>query len=208
MTKTMRLLATIASALLIGACSISPTTAPTSPPPSLAQWQSHQTRVSALSDWQIIGKVGFRTPDQASSASLNWQQKGSRFEIHLTGPFGQGGVELSGTKEQVQLNIAGRGEFLTDEPEKLLFEQIGWDIPVTTLLDWIRGIPSPNRPATFELDDRGRLATLNQAQWQLRYHSYQRVESLWLPKKIQLQRDQILLTLVIKRWAHSADTAG
>lgn len=202
----MRLLAVVASALFIGACSITPTVTTTGSHQD--QWQYHQASISALSDWQLIGKVGFRTPDQASSASLNWQQQGSRFDIHLTGPFGQGGVELSGTREQVRLNIAGRGEFWTSKPEQLLFEQIGWDIPVTTLFHWVRGIPSPNRPATFELDDQGRLATLQQAQWQLNYRSYQRVESLWLPKKIQLQRDQIRLTLVIKRWTHANAIAG
>lgn len=197
----------IAVSLLIGACSTTPTQLPHPSPPAEQtqtelQWQQHQAQMLALTEWRMHGKIGFRTPEQGSSANFNWQQYKEHFNINLTGPFGQGAAELSGTPELVMLKIAGQGEFQTDRPEQILYRQTGWNIPVKTLLHWLRGIPAPEQESSYELDEAGRLSRLQQAQWQLEYKGYQKQGALWLPKKIRLRRDQVKLTLIIKGWSH------
>lgn len=193
--------------LWLGACSFIPSHPPSPDPgvsdtPLILQWQRHQAEMQTFTQWRLVGKIGIRTANETNSAHVNWEQQNDQFQINLTGPFGQGAAELSGNFESVLLKIAGHEDIQTDQPEVMLLERTGWDIPIKTLLHWIKGIPSPDQQATFELDTQGRLTQLTQANWQLEYTSYQQLESLWLPKKIQLHRNQIKLTLVIKGWAH------
>lgn len=197
---------------LLAACSTVPTQLPPTPPADIEQqqsrWLEHSEQVGALTHWQLFGKVGLRTADLARSANITWRQEGEHFNINLSGPLGAGATELTGTSASVQVRIAGRGEFHTDNPEQLLREQTGWDLPVTTLLHWIKGVPSPQQDATFDLDEWGRLRHLQQAQWELKYPSYQQQETLWLPQKITLYHDEIILTLVIKGWSYPSPGAG
>jgi len=198
--------------LILSACSLTPR----QPPPesgvsdarSKLQWQSHQAELQAFTQWTLVGKIGIRAAKESNAAQVNWQQQNEYFKINLSGPFGQGAAELSGTFESVLLKIAGQQELQTNQPEAVLLEQTGWDIPIKPLLYWIKGMPSPGQKASFELDAEGRLSRLTQAQWQLEYTGYQQLESLWLPKKIQLYRDQVKLTLVIKGWGYPSITTG
>ena len=201
----------IITLLLLGGCTLTshkPLQVPTTKnAQSNLQWQSHQAQMEAFTQWRLVGKIGIRTEHESSSAHINWQQQRQQFRINLSGPFGQGAAELSGTFESVLLKIAGQEDLQTTNPEAVLLEQTGWDIPINTLLHWIKGIPSPDQDASFQLDAQGRLSRLTQAQWQLEYPSYRQFESLWLPKKIQLVRGQVKLTLVIKDWHYSSDNS-
>ncbi|MEZ5524593.1 MAG: lipoprotein insertase outer membrane protein LolB [Pseudomonadales bacterium] len=173
----------------------------TLPDSQRVDWPRHQQLVGALDDWDIMGKLGIRTPDQSNSARFNWQQQAQHFDIRVTSLLGQGLATLSGTSGNVHLNIAGRGEFDTSVPEALLLQELGWTLPVDDLNYWIRGIPSPNSQARYQLNDQGLMENLHQAGWQLHFSRYQQFGSFPLPGKILLQQDDIKLTLLIKQWS-------
>lgn len=164
-------------------------------------WNQHQLQVGTLENWDIMGKLGIRTPVQSNSARFNWQQQAQHFDIRVTTLLGQGVATLSGTSGDVYLNIAGRGEYTTHAPEALLLQELGWTLPVDVLNYWVRGIPAPNSPAHYQLNDQGLLDTLQQAGWQLQFSRYQQLESRRLPGKILLQQNDIQLTLLIKKWS-------
>lgn len=192
--------ATLVAILLLGACARLPQQN-TIPENVQTHWSEHQQQVSTLENWDIMGKLGIRTPTQSNSARFNWQQQAQHFDIRVTTLLGQGVAALSGTSGDVYLNIAGRGEYTTHAPEALLLQELGWTLPVDVLNYWVRGIPAPDSQARYQLNEQGLLDTLQQAGWQLQFSRYQQLESHQLPGKILLQQNDIKLTLLIKKWS-------
>ncbi len=66
-------------------------------------------------------------------------------------------------------------------PEALLEEQLGWKLPVSHLVWWVRGLPAPDSKSRLGLDNDSRLATLEQDGWQVEYLSYTEQNGYWLP---------------------------
>jgi len=183
--------------LLIAACA--PIQQPLSSSTQL-NWPQHQQQLAQLTHWDIMGKLGIRTPEQSNSARFNWRQQEQQFDISVTNLLGQSVARLIGTNTEVQLDIAGQGRYITDSPSQLLQQELGWSLPVSMLNYWIKGIPAPNSPASYQLNDQGLLENLIQADWQVHFSRYQPLESQTLPGKIRLQQGDISLTLLIKQW--------
>jgi len=154
-----------------------------------------------------MGKLGIRTPEQSNSARFNWRQQEQQFDIHITNLLGQNVATLTGNNAEVQLDIAGQGRYITDSPNQFLQQELGWTLPVNMLNYWIKGVPAPNSPASYQLNEQGFLENLIQAGWQVHFSRYQPLESQTLPGKIRLQQDDIALTLLIKRWNLKPESA-
>jgi len=186
--------------VLLSACA--PLQQPTSSSDNpLLSWPQHQQQALQLRHWDIMGKLGIRTPAQSNSARFNWQQLEQQFDIRITNLLGQSVATLSGSNEDVHINIAGRGEFDTLTPNALLKKELGWALPVSMLNYWVKGIPAPDSEAIYQLNHQGRLESLTQSGWQVDFSRYQTLESHTLPGKIRLQQGDITLTLLIKRWS-------
>ena len=199
-TRPKAIATIIAAILLLSACARTPQQ-PIIPPNPQTVWAQHQQQAATLSNWDIMGKLGIRTPAQSNSARINWQQLDQKFDIRVTTLLGQGVATLTGSTGDVQIKLAGRGEFTTSTPEELLLQELGWTLPVDVLNYWVRGIPSPHTQALYQLNEQGLLETLQQAGWQLSFSRYQTLDSHTLPSKIRLQQGDITLTLLIKRWS-------
>jgi len=193
----------VATLLLVAAC------APIQQQPSSTQpnWPQHQQQLAQLTHWDIMGKLGIRTPEQSNSARFNWRQQEQQFDIHITNLLGQNVATLTGNNAEVQLDIAGQGRYITDSPDQFLQQKLGWTLPVNMLNYWIKGVPAPNSPASYQLNEQGLLENLIQAGWQVNFSRYQPLESQTLPGKIRLQQDDIALTLLIKRWNLKPESA-
>src|SRR5262245_54680127 len=109
-----------------------------------ATWKVHKTQIAALDGWQIDGKVGIRAPKDSGSGTLFWLQRQGYYDIRLSGPLGRGAARLTGREGAVTLEVAGQGRYQAASPEALLEEQLGWRLPVSHLLWWVRGLPAPD----------------------------------------------------------------
>lgn len=164
------------------------------------RWKAHSEQIKAINAWQISGKLGVRTPAESGSATLFWLQRNDYFDIRLAGPLGQGAARLHGHHQQVTLALANQGQYSAASPEALLEERLGWRLPVSHLLWWIRGLPAPDSPSQLTLDSDSRLSQLSQDGWDIRYTRYQPSELGDLPTRLTLSGHDINITLVIKEW--------
>ena len=164
------------------------------------QWQAHKARVAALDGWQINGKVGIRAPKDSGSGTLFWLQRQDYFDIRLSGPLGRGAARLTGREGNVMLEVANQGRYEAESPEALLEEQLGWRLPVSHLLWWVRGLPAPGSKSRVTLDENSHLARLEQDGWKLEYLSYAEQKGYRLPERIKLHGTDLDITLVIKDW--------
>ncbi|HTO18749.1 MAG TPA: lipoprotein insertase outer membrane protein LolB [Pseudomonas sp.] len=165
-----------------------------------AQWQAHKVQISQIDGWQITGKLGLKTPDESGSATLQWLQRQSYFDIRLSGPLGQGASRLTGRPGATELEIANQGRYSAESPEALLEEQLGWQLPVSHLLWWVRGLPEPDSRSQLILDADSRLARLTQDEWRVDYLSYLEQDGFALPSRLKLYGKDLEITLVIKDW--------
>lgn len=164
-------------------------------------WDKYQTRLAGLNTWELQGKLGVRVPGDANSVYVDWHQASGDYAIRLSGPFGQGTTWIRGRENAVRLEQAGRAPLSAPTPEELVYEALGWELPIRDLHYWVRGIPAPASPVVSqERTEAGALAYLEQAGWQLSYSGYNNVGPWQLPGKIVAQRGELKLTLVIKQW--------
>lgn len=165
-----------------------------------ASWKKHLAFINGIRQWQLNGKLGIRTPEDSNSAYINWQQQHKTYTILLSGPLGQSIAKLEGEPGHVELNTADHGRYFANTPEQLLLNQLGWQLPVSNLKYWIRGVPAPQGNQTMSLNPQGLLAQLKQSGWTIHYDRYQQVGNTWLPGKVRFFSKQLKLTFVIKDW--------
>ncbi|MGH8419928.1 MAG: lipoprotein insertase outer membrane protein LolB [Pseudomonas sp.] len=165
-----------------------------------SKWRVNKEQLASLDGWQINGKVGIRAPKDSGSGTLFWLQRQDYYDIRLSGPLGRGAARLTGRPGAVSLEVANQGRYDAPDPETLLKDQLGWKLPVSHLVWWVRGLPAPDSKSSLTLDADSRLSNLEQDGWQIEYLSYTEQNGYWLPERMKLHGQDLDVTLVIKDW--------
>ena len=196
MNKGIKLLCLLVF-LALSACS---TFTPRTSKPLAQSWQDRQENLRHMANWKIEGAIAVRTPKDAGSANLTWQQNKQKYSIALFGPLGANAVQIHGQPGSVTLEDAQGQHMHASDPEQLLYKQLGWRLPVSNLYYWTRGLPVPSLPAQKEFDQYHRLTRLTQDDWQLWYKQYAVFNQRELPTKIVLTHPQLNIKIVIYEW--------
>ena len=205
----------VAGLLGLAALATGCVTAPALPPVEnpAATWQARQTELRPITTWKIQGRLAMRTAEEGWQASLNWVREGERHRIDLTGPLGRGHLRLTRDDRGAELRDADQHSWHAENPEQLLYRTTGWLVPLDGLNFWVLGLPLPDTAASQELDPQGRLKTLAQSVWDIRFLEYTRYGSLDLPSKLFIKRQgrdtngnpaedaTLEVRLVIEHWA-------
>lgn len=164
-------------------------------------WSRLQRQLQALDNWQLRGRVNVRYHNEAHTPRIQWQQQPEQYHIRLWGTFNAGNTEIDGRPGLVTLEQDG--EVLTaSSPEDLILEQLGYELPVSYLEFWIRGLPAPASDADLIFDEFNQLATLYQDGWEVRYSDMRQYDSLSLPRRVDVSRprDDVRLRFVGLDW--------
>ena len=160
--------------------------------------------------WSFEGRVAINNAGKGGNGRIEWQQDGHRYVVSLIAPVTRQSWRLTGDLH----SEAGRLEGLEGGPregedaEVLLLEATGWDIPVHALAQWVRGVPADGAPSahmmTFSTD--GRLQQVEQGGWHIEYPLWFDAEGQQppLPRRIEAQRDQATVRLIVDRWEFPA----
>jgi len=184
----MKHLAALLAVLLLAGCA-------TTPAPRSSE------SAAGLSAWQLNGRVSLTRGEEGWHASLHWKQQAERFFLKISGPLGQGGFQLSGDSRGVVLVDADGQTYVARDADALLQQATGWQLPVTGLRYWIRGLPAPLAGAAqTDQDAAGRLSQLVQSGWTVKYDRYQIVNNISLPDKLNLMRDDISVRIIVDKW--------
>lgn len=165
---------------------------------SATQIQQNQNRL--IANWTVRGRIAVQMAQQGGSASVFWKQQGQNYAMELFGPLGAGAVYLNGVPGQIDLTTS-KGQYLqAATPEKLIQQALGWNLPVTNLNYWIRGIPAPGFVVTQSFNDQGQLAQLQQDGWQINYQTYMNENNKALPQYMTLVRQGLTVKIIIDSW--------
>lgn len=188
----------LAAAALMSACETTQEVMPVDDPERV--WAERQAVLSTVVEWTAVGKLGLQSEQDSWSAGLTWRQLPDSFVIRLSGPLGQGMMELSGSPGLVEMRTAD-DVYRARSAEELMQSHAGWQVPLSGLRHWILGRPDPRAPvAELELDPAGRVASLGQLGWKILYDRYGEFDGLVLPTKLTLENARVRAKLVVRSW--------
>ncbi|WP_197470009.1 MULTISPECIES: lipoprotein insertase outer membrane protein LolB [unclassified Oleiphilus] len=166
------------------------------------EWPLTAQKIDNIRNWKLIGKIGIRTPEESLTVAINqWHQAESSFVIDLSSTFfGLGASKLQGNPHLLTIIEAGEQPVSSYEPDLLIYQALGFPLPISLLPWWVKGIPVADSQHELEFDAQGYPASLIQNGWHLTFSKHTLIDGLPLPGKIKLERDKVRIILAIKQW--------
>jgi outer membrane lipoprotein LolB len=191
----MRVLILLLLSALAG-CAAVPSRAPVDP----GTWPARRDELQALSSWGLDGRIAVVTAAEGWSATLDWRQQGGLGELSVRGPLGAGAarVTVDGGRVRIEDGHGGVAETTDDDPE--FIARLGAPLPISRLRYWVLGVPAPGDSAEETLGPDGRLLTLAQSGWRVRYDEYLNGAGGELPRRVVAEREGVRVKLVVERW--------
>lgn len=163
-------------------------------------WQKRYQALSHISRWSINGVFSIQQPEKTIMAFYDWQQKARNYHIHVYSSLNIYSINIFGDSSMVLLWCSPKERYTADTPEQLMQAQLGWQLPVSNLYYWIRGIHAAGAyRANF--DPYGHLITLQQNGWYIRLSQYIPIGPIDLPCMLKLKSKQLAVKIIIKNWS-------
>ena len=166
-----------------------------------ASWEDRQAALERIQNWQINGKIAVKTPKDSGSASVNWSQRQRNYSIALAGPLGSHQLNLTGQPGRVTLQTSEGKRASASSPEQLLAKNWGFNLPVSSMRYWVRGLPVPGIPAKTQFDSYRRLTSLSQQGWNIQFQSYVNHGGVDLPNRLSLYSPAMQVKIIIYQWS-------
>ncbi len=163
-------------------------------------WPARRFELQSLQTWTLNGRVAVATATEGFSGGLTWRQDGPRAEIELRAPLG--GTALSIRIDGPAMSVTdGSGVTVDgDAAHDMVAAEIGAPLPVAELRYWLVGAPAPDASHREALGPDGRLESLEQAGWQVRYGRYEAVGIVVLPARMEIESETVRLRLAVASW--------
>ena len=177
-------------------------TVPVQHPATVAQpWDVTRPQLQGHDHFELKGRVAVAAGKDGFSASLRWQQTGTRAQVSLEGPLGAGAVQITSDGDSLSI-LNSHGDHLDSDAARADLEaRLGFDPPLASLRYWILGVPDPATPAKETVDpQQQRLQSLRQDGWQVDYTSYMPNGAAWLPSRLTVQRQGVRVRVVVDGW--------
>lgn len=189
----------VACVIFLAGCASSVKQAPVSKQAD-PNWPQHVTKMQSQTTWHAKGRLAVtKGNNKGGNASFVWQQVSDRYHIQMHGPFGSGAAVISGGPKQVFAKESNGKKHHASTPEALMQQLVGWQVPLSGLQYWIRGVPIPNVKVSMQsLNSQGLLKNLVQEGWSIHYIEYGNDN---LPKKMQLNHANLKIKLVVTSWS-------
>jgi len=192
-----KVLPVILTAALLGGCS---TLSKNNQKQFYQTWSIRKVQLANLKNWEARGSVGIKNKHTNDLAKFIWQENSTNFTLKVTSTFGLGGVTILGDKDHVILLEGATKTITAKSAEDLMYQELGWSLPITNLSKWILGLPAENAPYKPQFDQFKQLTDLCQQGWMIKYTDYQEINNFTLPTKIILINHDLQIKLAITRW--------
>lgn len=159
------------------------------------EWSIRESDLLALGTWQLQGRVNARYKNESHTPRIRWQQNDSEYSIRLWGTLNVGATLIEGQPGFVTFE-QGSETRTASSPEQLILEQLGYELPVSQLNYWIKGLPTPDEEHQMVLGEFNQLLSLEQSGWTMNYEDYRLFGSYSLPRRIEMSRDENNIRLV------------
>ncbi len=159
----------------------------------IEQYQPDQS-LYQLEQWSMEGRVAVHAANDSFSAALLWRHRQKEDLLALSGPFGQGRTIIKVLPDSVIVDDGEHPQQYFQPAEDVFKRFFAVRFPVRSVAYWLVGLADPVEP--ISLDRSGFV----QAGWRVEYLQEQRVENVFLPKKIRLTHQQTKIKIIIDQW--------
>jgi outer membrane lipoprotein LolB len=179
-----------------------------SDPQRITLWRARQSAIKTLDHWHCEGRAAIIAQNTGGQISFDWTHNAKDQILRIKTPLGQNALQLTINPRGATL-VDHEGQVTQgDDGEALLDAALGWSIPIESLRAWLLGLPA-SREDSYTLDAQGRILALDSQGWKIGYTRYSAIKAplpaslneLTLPSKLELQRMDMTLRLVIDRWS-------
>ena len=179
---------------------VSPST-PKLATPSQELNQQRRERLKGIKHWSFKGRAAVQRGNEGWSATLHWDQHEDAYRLRIIAPLGRGTYEVLKSDGQVSLIDPGNNVFEAPTPEQLLTENIGWNLPISDIEYWVRGLTAPgSQPTQLDLDEGGLIKDLAVRGWRVSVLEYKWQDGLAMPRKLFMNYGDMKMRLVIASW--------
>jgi len=129
-----------------------------------------------------------------------WSHRPPLDDLAVTSPLGQTVAELSGDAvlRRVEVRTADGQRAEAADWTTLTERALGFPLPVSGLVAWIRGSPHPGAAYTREIDREGRVSVLRQDGWEVVY-DYPDVAAR-RPLRLRIMYPEFEIRVVVDEW--------
>jgi len=187
---------TVLLCLLLAGCA----GAPRMDAPVNEDWQGRRALLESLTQWEFTGRIGVRDDKESHSSRIRWQQQGDRYVINLWGTLNAGATEITGRPGEVILVQEGKTPLTAATAEDLVYDQLGYELPVAQLSFWIKGMPAPGVQSSPSFNAEHHLISLQQDGWMVQYLGYTNYATESLPTRIRIEKPPLRLDFVRLDW--------
>ena len=169
--------------------------------------QKHQAALTAVTDFNIAGRMGIQSEGYGVSGTIHWKHSNENDAIDLYSPLGTKIAAIVKTTDGVSLTTKDGKIIKAQDAETLTARTLGWKLPLSKLPDWIVGRPASGVVTSFAWDENGKLSKLSQDGWEISYMQYQTDIQPSLPNKLNLRNPKMNVRIIVESWDTSPQTS-
>jgi outer membrane lipoprotein LolB len=168
-------------------------------PEALAAQDGREKALAPRTRWTLQARIGI-SGENGGSGDLTWRQDGSAYTFSVRAVTGKT-LRLSGDQGRAVLEGVDPQPDTDSDPERLLRERLGADVPFVALRSWVLGLRAPGGPAQMQFNDQNLPALLEQDGWKVEYLDWFIDRTPALPKKVFATRGKAHVKIAIQSWA-------
>jgi outer membrane lipoprotein LolB len=173
-------------------------------PEALAGQDAREAALSSLTHWTIDARIAV-SGENGGSGDLTWRQDGSAYTFSVRAPNGKT-LRLTGDRGRAMLEGVDPQPDIGIDPERLLKERLGTEVPFAALDAWVLGLRAPGSSAQVQFDQRGLPALIEQDGWTVEYLDWFTDRTPALPKNVRATRLKDKVKLIIQTWTFDDQT--
>ncbi len=164
--------------------------------------QQHMDNIDNIKQFSLKGRLGVVKQPKGFSGRLKWKHQTDQDNIDVFSPFGGKVASIVKTANQVTLT-KNNGENIQEQDVETLTEKtLGFRLPLAGLSYWALGKPADKGIVNYVTwDENGRINTLQQNGWHIKYKNYTANGRYFLPGKIILKNQNLTLKLLVEKWS-------